>query len=256
MSNAVIAASASDGGSVKFLPRFGALLLDFVMLIVAVQILVTALHHVSNGKIQGAVGLVFANCEQARDLPDLQPTPPARFNFALRCQRSLLGLDMSNWIALGAVTSRGDGTFDSESQLFALGPSGEQVFDPLLVGDGWIFFLLFPYLFLSDWLFGATAGKWMLGLRAVDAGNPRRSGLPFKKAVTRNLAMHAGFAASTVLLLVYQLVSDDIEGSITVARALYVVAFGWIVWNCGRLLFGRDALYDVMAGTTVVRAGE
>lgn len=227
-----------------------------MILVVAVQLAVTAAHHLSAGRIQGALGLAFVDCQQARDVPDLQPEPPAHFNFALRCDRSLLGLDMANWIALGAVTSREDGHFDKESQLFALGPDGEQASEPMIVGDGWIVFLIFPYLLLSDWLSGATAGKWMLGLRTVDAGNPRRRGLPFMKAVTRSAAMHAGFIASTVLLLVYQLVSGDLEGSITVARALYLVAFGWIAWNCGRLLFGWDALYDVVAGTTVVRTGD
>jgi hypothetical protein len=140
MSSAFIA-GAAESSNVKFLPRFGALLLDFIVVIVAAQLLATAAHHLSRGSVQGA----------------------------------------------------------------------------------------------------------------FDAGNPRRRGLPFRKAVIRNVVMHAGILVSTVIVFVYQLASEDIEGSVSVARFLYLSVLGWILWNSGRLLLGSETLYDLAAGTTVVR---
>jgi uncharacterized RDD family membrane protein YckC len=252
MSSAFIA-GAAESSNVKFLPRFGALLLDFIVVIVAAQLLATAAHHLSRGSVQGALGLAFVNCWPVKDMPALYPPPPPEYNFAFRCDRSLLGLDMANWIAVGKVTSLGNGHFDKDSQQFALGPGDEQAFAPMIVGDGVIVFSVFPYLAIADWLFGATAGKWILGLRTVDAGNPRRRGLPFRKAVIRNVVMHAGILVSTVIVFVYQLASEDIEGSVSVARFLYLSVLGWILWNSGRLLLGSETLYDLAAGTTVVR---
>ena len=66
--------------------------------------------------------------------------------------------------------------------------------------------------------------------------------------------MHAGIVASTVIVLVYQLASADIEGSMTLSRWLYVLAGGWILWNVGWLIAGWESLYDQAAGTTIVRA--
>ena len=255
MSSASIA-GAAESSTVKLLPRFGALLLDFIVVIVAAQLLATAAHHLSRGNVQGALGLAFVNCWPVKDVPALYPPPPAEYNFALRCDRSLLGLDMANWIAVGKVTSLGDGHFDKDSQQFALGPGDEQAFAPMIVGDGVIVFSLFPYLAIADWLFGATVGKWILGLRTIDAGNPRRRGLPFRKVAVRHLALHAGILMSTVILFLYQLTTADFEGSVTFARWLYLLVLGWILWNSGRLLLGSEALYDLAAGTTVVRNGK
>ena len=249
-------AGAAQSRAAKFMPRLGALLLDFVVVIVTVQLLATAAHHLSRGNVQGALGLAFVDCWPAKDVPALNPPPPAEDNFALRCERSLLGLDMANWIVVGKVTSLGDGRFDKAAQHFALGPGEEQAFAPMIVGDGVIVFSLFPYLAIADWLFGATVGKWILGLRTIDAGNPRRRGLPFRKAVIRNLVMHAGILVPTVILLLYQLATLDFEGSVTIARWLYLLLLGWILWNSGRLLVGSEALYDLAAGTTVVPNGD
>jgi uncharacterized RDD family membrane protein YckC len=246
-------ADAPEGRTVRFLPRFGALLLDLLVVIAAVQFLVTAAHHLSRGHVQGAAGLALVNCWPINDIPALTPPPPAHFNFAYRCERSLLGLDMANWISMGKVTSRDEGRFETEGTQFALSPNGDQVLGPTIISDSVTILSLFLYLAVADWIFGATAGKWMMGLRTVEVDKPHQRGLSFPKAFVRGLAMHAGILAGTVILAAYQIISADMEGSLTVGRALYALVLGWILWNSGRLLIGSEALYDLAAGTTVVR---
>jgi hypothetical protein len=249
VSLAVPARSATVG----LWPRLGALVLDLVVVIVAVQLLTTAVHYASRGEVQGALGLAFVDCQPTRDVPKLDPPPPQGYSFVMHCQRSLLGLDMANWLAIGKVVSLGDGHFDKQVQQYAIGPQGDQAFAPTIAGDGWIVFAIFAYLPIADWLFGATVGKWIVGLRTIDVRNPSRRGLPFWKAVVRQAAIQAGILLSTAIIFVYQLAGADLEQSTDLARLLYLVVLGWILWNSGRLLVGWESLYDRAAGTTVVR---
>jgi uncharacterized RDD family membrane protein YckC len=209
---------------------------------------------ISRGSIQGAAGLAFVSCDLSPTRPVLNPPPPDDYNFTLHCQRSLLGLDMANWLAIGKVVSTGNG-FDKEHTQYALGPRFEQAptAAPTIVGDEWIIIAFLLYLPIADWLYGATIGKRIAGLRTVAVGNPRHRGLPFWNAFLRFAAMHAGIVASTAIVLVYQLASADIEGSMKLSRWLYVLAGGWVLWNAGLLIAGWGSLYDQAAGTTVVR---
>jgi hypothetical protein len=240
--------------SVKLLPRLGALLLDFLIVLAVAQLAITAAHHLSRGSYQGAAGLAFVDCKQAGKVPTLTPAPPADYNFAVHCQRSLLGLDMANWIAVGKVVSRGEAGFDKEHRQFALGPQYEQAPEPItILGDGWIVAAFLLYLPLADWLFGATTGKRIVGLRTIAVGRTERRGLPFGRTILRYLAMNAGIIVPSLILAAYQFITLDFEGSVSVGRWLYLLMGGWILWNLGLLVAGLEPLYDRAAGTSVVR---
>lgn len=247
----IVARSATVG----LFPRLGALVLDFIIVIVAVQLITTAVHYISRGEVQGALGLAFVDCQPTRDIPKLDPPPSQAYNFAMHCQRSLLGLDMANWLAVGRVVSLGNGRFDKEMRQYALGPQGEQAFTPMIAGDGWIVFAFFAYLVVADWLFGATVGKWIVGLRTVNLAEPGRRRLPLGRILVRHVTMHAGILISTVIIFVYLFVANDQEAAQNLGRLFFaILVLGWILWNAVRLMMGLESLYDRAAGTTVRRA--
>lgn len=239
-----------------FWRRVGALLIDSIIILLPLQILVAVLFALTNGTVQGNFGFVTTICSQTDSLPErLQPPPPQGFNIATECRSSLLGFETSRTLTLGVFTQK-DNVTTGQVQAYSLGSEGNQV-DAIRVNWTAVLLLL-VYLIVMEWRSGATLGKRLLGIRTVDSLDPSRIGIPFRKAVLRQLAIWIG-AVPSLLLLIVALGSNSPENLATNNMfwfglvAAVMIELLWFIWIIVSISNKRDPVYDRIAATAVLR---
>lgn len=119
---------------------------------------------------------------------------------------------------------------------------------------------LLIYVITMEWRRGATIGKRLLGMRAVDTSAPSSQiGIPLRKAVVRQLAMWIGAIPALLIMVKVLILSEDplsaMSGSgfwlaFTVALFVEIVWFIWIIVSVSKK---HDPIYDRIAGTSVLR---
>jgi uncharacterized RDD family membrane protein YckC len=118
---------------------------------------------------------------------------------------------------------------------------------------------LFIYLVAMECRFGATLGKRLLHIRAADIAELRRTGIPLRKAVLRNLLIPIGVVPMLVVLFVSYIANKgDPEGTFggnffVWFGAAGVVGTVWNLWVLIEIVRKRDPIYDKIAGTAVLR---
>lgn len=128
--------------------------------------------------------------------------------------------------------------------------------------------LVFAYFVIMETWLGATLGKKMAGIRTVDLANPGNVGLPFGKAVLRELVKVAGFIPALVFFIGGITFFASMAASTTSLEAMepmlawlgpvqfvaQILPLVWLAWIGISLVNNRDPIYDRVAGTAVVRA--
>jgi uncharacterized RDD family membrane protein YckC len=243
-----------------FWRRILALLIDMAIILIPLQIVVAILYAQTNGAIQGEFGIKTTICSPLEKLPDgLLPTPPDGFNSIADCRTSILGFDTGRILVVAKTTVKGTATA-SIFQTYTLGADGKPRTDVFDVS--WIaLLLLLAYIVYMEYLSGATFGKRTLGIRVISVGYPDRVGIPFGKAILRQLAMWIG----TVPILIVQValfafVREASELEAIVAAPYYfplvivagLIALAWIIWIFVSLARKHDPIYDRLAGTAVM----
>jgi len=243
-----------------FWRRLGALLCDAALVLIPLQVVVAILFSQTNGWVQGSFGFKTTVCSPVGQLPDgLQPAPPDGFNSIQDCRTSLFGLVNGRALIVAKTTVSGHAktSFFRNYPLDAEGRPREGIFDVT-----WIAILsLLAYMVCMEWRSGETFGKRATGIRVVDAENPARIGIPFGRALLRQIAMYGGVLPFLVLeISVVILVSDAAQLEAIMTSAPYtllmivagVVGLAWAIWILVSLARKRDPIYDRLAKTTVV----
>jgi uncharacterized RDD family membrane protein YckC len=248
--------SSWPGLRAGFWRRFGALLCDIIVVIVPLQLMFVVLYAMSDGTMQSSS--VFSRCSDFREIPQLPegltPPPPAGSNFARLCHGSFFGLETGRWLVIGRVTKEGIVT-KSISVKYWIGVDGKIT---NVIPLDWVTLLApFIYLVAMECRFGATLGKRLLHIRAADIAEPRRIGIPLRKAVIRNLLIPFGAVPMLVVLLVF-VNKGDLEGAFGGNFFVWFGAAGvlgqlWNLWILIDLVCKRDPIYDRIAGTAVLR---
>jgi uncharacterized RDD family membrane protein YckC len=232
-------------------PRALALLIDMVVALLIAQLATAAAFALTGGKVQGStLGFSFESCQPITQLPELTPPPTHGATLAVVCQRSI-GLPLSSMLVVFKVgKSEAIGNaIRMEQQVYTLGSDGSQVSPILHVTTPYAFMVLILYLAAADWLTGASLGKFLVGLRTVDANDRHRNGISLPKALARNAIMQA-----VPLLLAALTVASSwfpfLEGYVA---ALFWPSIGvWVMYNMNWMLRQMDPTYDHLSGTTVV----
>lgn len=123
---------------------------------------------------------------------------------------------------------------------------------------------VFAYLVIMEAWIGATLGKWVVGIRTIDLSSPEQRGLPFSKALLRELTKVAGGIPSVIwsgiTLFMLSGVTDFASfvaktqgGSFLLQAVLQFLPLVWLAWIGVSLVNKRDPIYDRVAGTAVIR---
>jgi uncharacterized RDD family membrane protein YckC len=106
-----------------------------------------------------------------------------RISSAEFCTSSAFGIPYNSVLSVGEKTQRGNSTY--QRNVFLPLDSGGQPTNAFYL-DYWLVFLLPAYLVLCEWLFGATIGKSILGIRVRTlSGAPMDFGQAGKRVVMR-----------------------------------------------------------------------
>ena len=99
----------TDGAPARagFWRRVGALLIDFIIVLLPLQILVAILFAQTNGAVQGNVGFFTRICAPVSSIPEgLQPPPPANANSVNECRSGFFGFETSRTLSIGTVVQK------------------------------------------------------------------------------------------------------------------------------------------------------
>jgi uncharacterized RDD family membrane protein YckC len=243
-----------------FWRRLGALLCDAALILIPLQVVVAVLFGLTNGAIQGSFGFKTTVCSSLDVLPEgLQPAPPEGFNSIQDCRMSLFGLVTERELVVAKTTVNGN----SKTSVFrdywldANGRPRDGVFDVT-----WIALLsLLLYMAGMEWRSGETFGKRATGIRVVDAKDPARAGIPFGRALLRQVATYGGLLPFLVLEIgIVMFVSDATQLEAWVTSPSYILlmiiaglaGLAWAIWIMVSLARKHDPIYDRLAKTTVV----
>jgi len=243
-----------------FWRRLGALLCDAALVLIPLQVAVAILFSQTNGWVQGSFGFKTTICSPVSQLPDgLQPAPPDGFNSIQDCRETLFGLVNGRALIVAKTTVNGltKTSFFRSYPLDAEGRPREGTFDVT-----WIAILsLLAYMVCMEWRFGETFGKLATGIRVVDAENPASIGIPFGRALLRQIAMYGGVLPFLALEIgIVMFVSDAAQLQAIMTSPSYIlrmvvaglVGLAWAIWILVSLARKRDPIYDRLAKTTVV----
>ncbi len=243
-----------------FWRRLGALLCDAALVLIPLQVVVAILFSQTNGWVQGSFGFKTTICSPVSQLPDgLQPAPPAGFNSIQDCRTSLFGLVNGRALIVARITVNGHAktSFFRTYPLDAEGRPRDDIFDVT-----WIAILsLLAYMACMEWRFGETFGKYATGIRVVDVEDPASIGIPFGRALLRQIAMYGGvlpFMALEIGIVMFVSDAAQLEAIMTSpSHTLLMIAAGlvglaWVIWVLVSLARKRDPIYDRLAKTTVV----
>jgi uncharacterized RDD family membrane protein YckC len=243
-----------------FWRRLGAFLCDAALVLIPLQIVVAILFALTNGAIQGNFGFQTTLCSSLDKVPDgLQPALPEGFNSIQDCRLSLFGLVTGRKLVVAKVTETGNSrtAIFRNYSLDANGSPKEGAFDVT-----WVAILtLLAYMVCMEWRSGETLGKRATGIRVVDVRNPAGTGIPFGRALVRQVATYAGLLPLVALEIGTVIFVSDVarlEALMTSQSyiLLLVVAglFGlaWMIWILVSLARKHDPIYDRLAKTAVV----
>lgn len=240
-----------------FWRRFAAFIIDFLIVLVPLQIAVAILFAMTNGSIQGSFGIVSRVCQPLAQAPaGLVPPPPADANTATECESSFFGLPTSRDLTIGTVQQEGN-TTTGLYYTYSLDGDGKP---NNAVQTDWIAILaLLAYLIAMEHRTGATIGKRALGLRAVPTHAPSQIGLSLKQAAIRNFAQFIGMVPALLVLFIFLFVAMDpltaMESSSfwTLFTIAIIIQLAWVIWIIVSVSNKRDPIYDRIAGTSVLR---
>lgn len=242
-----------------FWRRVGALLIDFIIILVPLQIVVAMLFAMSNGSVQGSFGIVSRTCQSVAQVPSgLEPSPPADANTFTECRIGLFGLPTARSLAVGTVKQDGNTTTGSYIT-YSLDADGKPVdaFNTDLIA----ILAVIAYLIAMERRSGATIGKRTLGIRTVPTGTPGQIGLSLRQAVTRQAAMWIGMVPALIFMFVVLFFIEDplaamqTRGYWTMFAFAAAVELAWLIWIIVSVSKKRDPIYDRIAGTSVLRTG-
>jgi uncharacterized RDD family membrane protein YckC len=250
----------SPGPRAGFWRRASAAFIDMLIVAVPIQILVVPLFLLTNGAVQFHGGITYKNCAnpvQISELPPgLNPPPPENSNFAFICRTSFFGWPTAQSLTVERRTKEGNVT-KTIWRAYPLGADGKPRSAWSL--DGWALVLLFAYLILSENRFGRTIGKKLIGIRVVDLLHPERTGVPLGKVIARHALIWAGIFPMLIAFFVsYAANGGNIEAMargnvftwVTLAAIFFV---GWTLWIVVQVARKHDPVYDVVAGTAVLK---
>jgi hypothetical protein len=233
---------------VGFWLRVGAWLIDAIAVTVPIQLIVAVLFNLTYGRVQASDGMITTYCTTQlpmSELPrNLSPPPAQDTNYASFCSGTLFGLETARWLALGHSTREGN-AIKTTSLIYRLNTENRQI--TVVTLDGMEVLALVVYLIaLENWT-GLTLGKRVRGLRVVDRERPNSLGVPFRKALSRNVLIWAGALPLSALGYGY------LDGSFIERAAAMALVLSWYVWIAVDFALKRDPIYDRLAGTMLLR---
>lgn len=244
-----------------FWRRLTAFVIDAACILLPLQILVTVLYAQTGGYIQGDFGLTTTSCTPLSALPPGLQTQISNPTHAQDCRTSLFGFDSSSLLVVSSVeTSETSTTTISES--FWLKPDG-QLADQPGYNVTWVAVLaLFIYFVAAEASYGMTLGKKAMGLRTIRVLAPQTRGIGWGRAIARRFAWQIGGIPFMLTQIPMIWPGNDADA---VARVInspaYLVAgivslvimAAWLAWLAISMARKRDAVYDRLVGTAVIR---
>jgi hypothetical protein len=239
-----------------FWRRWGATIIDTIVVMFPFQVLAAVLFAVTAGMVQMDSGF-FSFCAPSKTIPQsLDPPPPHDSNFAQICHVSFFGAPTGAILTVGRFTRDGN-TTTSVTQGYMLDRDEKPIHGTSIDGIVWLAFLI--YLVGMVWKTGRTLGARVVGVKVVDAAEPEAAEVPMRKAVIRYLAMAIGFLPVVVVMSYrYGVTGGSADAMFTsdfhwwfISAAL--LAALWVVVLIFQIAIKTDPVYDRLAGTAAVK---
>ena len=251
--------TAIQSARAGFWRRFLSLVIDSIIVALPFQALAALLFAATAGHIQMQNGL-FTSCQDGGSIPQaLNPPPPRDSNFTRICHTYFFGATTGATLTIGRVTKEQNKT-TTVSQSYFLDKDGTPINGHSI---DWIAQLgLLVYLVVMIRNTGKTLGARVVRVKVVDIANPDSSGVPWRKAILRYLAMAIGaipaFALLAYLAYRYAVAGDSADELFTPALfSSIIVALllgaAWSLMLIIQVARKVDPLYDRLAGTAVLK---
>ncbi len=237
-----------------FWRRFLAFLIDFVIVVVPMQIVVAILFTATSGHVQMTDGLTYRFCSPVQAIPDLTSPPPAQSNAASLCDTYFLGARTARNLIVARVTREGHVTH-SVWRSYMVDASGRPIKGLSLTNIP--IAILALYMIAMESARGATLGDRALGLRVARSADSGRSRASFWRVTARYLALALGGAPAALTALYFTGGSDpdkiDSAGLFFWLAASGVFALLWYGTALVQIVRKRDPIFDRIAGTAMLR---
>ena len=202
---------------------------------------------------RGGIPALYS-CEKVRPPPEgLTPSPPANANFARECRTYVFFVaETARYLQVGRVQEGVSTAVVSRSYML------DKTSHPINgVSIDWLMQVIFIiYLFSMEARSGATLGDRLMRIQLVDSSDPVSRGVPLRKIVIRYLTMVLGFVPMIAVLLVHiARYGQNPEESIPLTWLLLAgfLTLAWYIVIVVQIVMKRDPLYDIIAGTAVLR---
>ena len=240
-----------------FWRRWGATLIDAVVVLFPFQIVAAILFATTAGTVQMYSGVLFSACAPVKTVPQsLNPPPPHDSNFARVCRVSFFGAPTGAVLTVGRFTREGN-TTTTVTQGYMLDADGKPIQGTSIDAIAWLSFLV--YLVGMVWKSGRTLGARVVGVRVVDTAKPGTAEVPVSKAIIRYLTMMIGFVPGFVVMIYrYAVSGGSADAMFTSDFFWWLICAGslgavWTVVLIFEIAAKKDPVYDRLAGTAVLQ---
>ncbi len=235
--------------------RIIAVLIDALIIWLPFQALAAVFFSATSGWIQLDSGLTYDICAPAAVVPDaLHPPPPSGSNSAELCRIFFLGAKTARTLKVSRVIKQGSVT-SSVYRIYRLDVQQRPIEGLTIDWIGWT--ALAAYVIAMAWRTGATLGDRTVRIRMIATATPDALGVPLLRVIIRYFAAMIGLLPM-ICILAYLYFVGDVE-LIASARFLtfytvaMILAIVWVVINLIKIVRESDPLYDLIAGTSIVR---
>ncbi|MBI3700840.1 MAG: RDD family protein [Afipia sp.] len=241
-----------------FWRRSFSLFIDAILIFIPFQIIAAVLFALTAGHVQfTAGGFDTSVCYKVTGIPgDLKPPPPANFNVAQVCKKSLFGAETARLLTLARVTKDGNVTY-TISETYSLGTSNEQI-------DAWslnwpAYLVLLAYLFAFKLRKGGTLGDRAAKISVVDDTLKTNLPPPIKQMAIRYAAILGPFlVTAAIILALAKTIGTTAEDMakyhcLVAAFALMAPALVYYLICLVQIVRKTDPYWDRWAMTAVVR---
>lgn len=241
-----------------FWRRSFSLFIDAILVFLPFQIIAAILFALTAGHVQfTAGGFDTSICYKVTGIPsDLKPPPPANFNVAQVCKKSLFGAETARLLTLARVTKEGSVTY-TISETYSLGTNNEQI-------DAWsldwpAYLVLLAYLIAFKLREGGTLGDRATKISVVDDSLKTSLPPPLKQMAMRYAAILGPFAVTAAIILALAktigTTAEDMARYhyLAAALALMTPALAYYFICLVQIVRKSDPYWDRWAMTAVLR---
>jgi uncharacterized RDD family membrane protein YckC len=164
-----------DSPRAGFWRRFVAIIIDVILILAIVIVAGVWLANTTDGRVRVASSLGGTrNCTILQSVPaEVRLPQDFKITSVMRCTNSLRGFEHNWTLNLIEATQTGPSTWSTRTIVLPLDPTGRIASTSPFYLDTLIVFLFAAYLLGLEFLLGATAGQFLLGIRvrSLDGGS-------------------------------------------------------------------------------------